>query len=161
MTDSHSRVEERVTVPCPYHLAQGYLDDSVRDRASSREGESLKLRLPMLGAELTKNVVVTFSPGKDPMHFDRPWRLQWTPENGGPYPDFEGQLTVRADEDYSSCILELLGEYRPPGGVLGAAFDRAVGRHIASATGQALLQEIAAAMVDRYWRDESAKGARS
>jgi len=160
MNANISRLEERLVVRCPYHLAQGYLDASLRDRANSRKTDTITLRVPLGVGELTENAIVTVATGNDPMHFDRPWRLHWTPESKGLYPDFDGELTVRADEDYTTSILELRGEYRPPAGIVGAAFDRAVGSRIASSTARALLEEVAAGMVDRYRRDEAAKGQR-
>jgi hypothetical protein len=154
---SESQLNERHVVECPYHLAQRYLDYGLREPAQTGKPDVLTLRLTMATSELTKNVEVTFTRGNDPMHFDHPWKLHWTPEGGGPYPDFDGELTVRADEDYSSAILELRGEYRPPGGVVGAAFDRIAGKRIAAATAQALLREIGDGMVAEYRRDEAAK----
>jgi hypothetical protein len=154
---SESQLNERYVVQCPYHLAQRYLDYFLREPARTRKPDVVTLRVPMAISELTKNVEVTFALGSDPMHFDHPWRLHWTPEGGGPYPDFDGELTVRADEDYTSAILELVGEYRPPGGAIGRAFDRVAGQRIASATAQALLREIGDGMVAEYRRDEAAK----
>ena len=154
-----SELYERYFLGCPYHLAQQYLANSLRDSAQSGKPGVLTLRATLAGTDVAKNVIVTFATGTDPMHFDQPWRVHWTPEGGGPYPDFDGELTVRADEDYTTAILELSGENRPPGGALGVAFDRAVGSRFASATVQALLAEIGAHMVSRYRSDEDAKHA--
>jgi hypothetical protein len=154
-----SDLNERYFLACPYNLAQQYLATSLRERAQSGESGVLTLRASLAGADIAKNVVVTFAAGTDPMHFDQPWRVRWTPEGGGPYPDFDGALTVRADEDYTTAILELVGEYRPPGGAFGVAFDRAVGSRIAAATAQALLEEIGTNMEMRYLSDEHAKHA--
>jgi hypothetical protein len=107
--------------------------------------------------ELTKGVIVNFGPATDPMHFDEPWRIHWKPQ-GGPYPEFEGELTVRADETYETSRLELRGSYSPPGGIAGAAFDVVAGGRIASATAQALLRHIGDEMEEHYQRDEEAKG---
>jgi hypothetical protein len=106
--------------------------------------------------ELSKGVTVTFGSAVDPMHFDQPWRIHWKPQ-GGPYPEFEGELTVRADETYETSRLELRGSYRPPGGIIGAAFDFVAGGRIASATAQALLRRLGNEMVKRYQHDEQAK----
>ena len=94
------------------------------------------------------------------MHFDQPWRIHWKPQ-AGPYPEFNGELTVRADETYKTSILELTGSYRPPGGALGAAFDWAAGSRIATLTAQTLLRQIADGMEARYHSDELAKQALS
>ncbi|MBV8488926.1 MAG: hypothetical protein JO199_00250 [Candidatus Eremiobacteraeota bacterium] len=150
-------IEIRHVVACPYTLARAYLAGDVSGRALRKEAGRMTLHAPLAGADVSKNVVVTFAAGDDPMHFDEPWRVHWTPEGGGPYPDFDGQLTVRADEDYDTAILELRGEYVPPGGAVGAAFDRAVGSRIATATAKDLLTQIASGMESRYAADERSK----
>lgn len=136
---------ERRVVRCPYHLAQQYLAEIVGSRVGVPSPLTLTLALP--GAELAKEVVVTYIPGVDPMHFDQPWRVHWEP-NAGPYPEFDGELTVRADETYESSLLELKGAYRPPGGA-----------RIASATAQALLERVGADLESRYARDEKSKAS--
>jgi hypothetical protein len=155
---SMSELLERRIVQCPYHLAQGYLAQIVEGRADSGKTGPLSLSIAVPGGELVKNVVVNFGRAVDPMHFDQPWQIRWKPQ-GGPYPDFEGELTVRADETYATSQLELRGAYRPPGGALGEVFDWAVGARIARATAQALLERIAGGMETRYSHDEAAKTA--
>jgi hypothetical protein len=149
-----SEILEHRFVACPYHLAQGYLADMMGSRLSSPNTLTLSLSLP--GAELVKEVVVTYGVATDPMHFDQPWSVHWKPK-AGPYPEFDGELTVRADETYASSRLELQGSYRPPGGALGAAFDAAVGNRIARATAQALLERLGAELESRYAADEKSK----
>lgn len=141
-------------VHCPYNLAQAYLAHIVGAHAGAPG--PLTLTLPLLGAELVKEVIVTYDAAVDPMHFDQPWRVHWKPK-AGPYPEFDGELTVRADETYASCRLELQGTYRPPGAALGVAFDHAVGNSIARATAQALLERIGAELEARYAADERTK----
>ena len=101
-----SELLERRIVACPYHLAQRYLADSVGPAAASGQPGALALTLAVPGGELVKEVVVTYAVAVDPMAFDRPWRIHWAPK-AGPYPQFEGELTVRADESThprsSSC----------------------------------------------------------
>ncbi len=151
-----SQLLERRVVKCPYNLAQRYLAQNVGARAVSGEPSTLELEVELPGVELVKHVIVTFGAAVDPMHFDEPWRISWKPQSG-PYPQFDGELTVRADETYSTSRLELKGSYWPPGGALGAAFDWALGGRIASATASALLQRIGAEMESRYAADERAK----
>lgn len=151
-----SELLERRVVACPYHLARQYLEEDLAARAVSNEPGPLSLTLGVPGGELVKDVVVRYGPASDPMHFDQPWSVSWKPQ-AGPYPEFDGELTVRADENYESSLLELKGSYRPPGGALGAAFDWALGGRIAAATAQALLERIGAQMEARYNADEAAK----
>ena len=151
-----SQLSEQRVVQYPYHLAQRYLADDVGGLAASGKESHLTLTISLPGLELVKDVLVTFAPSADPMHFDRPWHIHWRPQ-AGPYPEFDGELTVRADETYESACLELTGSYRPPGGVPGAAFDWVAGSRIASATARALLARLGDAMTSRYQADEKAK----
>lgn len=152
---------QRLVVKVPYHLARIYVHDALADSASSHKLTTLTLALPLheggLGSSIQREVLASYSAGADPMHMDEPWKVHWTPKGGGPYPDFDGELTVRADEDYDTCVLELRGDYKPPGGVAGQAFDAMVGSRIASATARELLSSIGREIQSRYERQEAAK----
>lgn len=150
-----SQLDESTVIACPYHRAREYLAAGVGERVGS--GKAMTLRVLLGGVQLKKDVVVTFTPGIDPMHMDQPWRVHWTPEGGGPYPDFDGELTVRADEDYTSGILALRGEYKPPGGAFGEAFDYVLGSRIATLTAKSLLARLGGEFESRYRAEESAK----
>ena len=151
-----SQLFERRVVRCPYNLARQYLGETVGLRADSGEESRLTLTVSGPSFDISKDVSVTFAPAVDPMHFDQPWRIHWKPQSGL-YPEFDGELTVRADETYETSLLELQGSYRPPAGALGAAFDWAAGSRIATATAQALLRRIGDGMEAQYRRDELAK----
>ncbi len=150
-------VNESLQLACPYHLAQGYLDETFRDQGQDGRSHVLQLEVPVGGQHLVKNVLVEVSLGRDPMHMDHPWRVHWRPQGGGPYPAFDGELTVRAGEDYDRAVLEMTGSYRPPGGALGAAFDLIAGHELASATMRVLLGKIARDFEAHYQGDEAAK----
>lgn len=143
---------------CPYHRARRYLADSIAGYAESGEETSLRLSATAGGMQFSKDVIVTYGTQPDPMHFDQIWHVHWKPTNG-PYPEFDGELSVRGDESYKSAILELNGMYRPPGGAFGAAFDWAAGSKIAKTTANELLTRLASEMERRYEREERAKRA--
>jgi hypothetical protein len=152
-------IYERQLTNCPYVRARGFLYDSV-EGAIHKAGITtlpLKASLPLLKGAIEKNVIVTYRRGQDPLRFDEPWLVHWTPEGGGPYPDFDGELTVRADESYRRAILELRGEYTPPLGTFGNAFDLVVGSKIAARTARMLLQEIARSMETHFRQEETLK----
>ena len=155
MTNLH----ERYVVPCPYVRAREYLAQMLEPAAVGNRTQRVTLHAPVahVPAEFQKDVLVRYAAGTDPMHFDQPWRISWAPAGGGAYPTFAGELTVRADEDYGTAILELDGAYTPPLGAAGRAFDSAVGHRIASATAQSLLQSIAEEMKLRFDTEEAAK----
>lgn len=150
---------QRIFVQAPYNLARVYLNEALRESVESHTSMTLTLELPLRegGAGISREVIATYARGTDAMHFDEPWKVHWTPKGGGPYPDFDGELTVRADEDYVTSILELRGDYKPPGGAAGRAFDAVLGSRIASATARELLNTIARSIENRYRREEAAK----
>ena len=150
-----SSLFEKTYVEVPFARARQYLADSLADLAQSGKKQTIPLRLEIL--HMTHNVVVHYAPSVDPMHFDQPWKIHWSPEGGGLYPDFDGQLCVRAGDDFTGCALELEGSYAPPLGAIGEAFDALAGKHIAESTAQTLLQSIAARMLERHAREEAAK----
>lgn len=154
-----ANINETLYVQCPYVRARQYLEDAVKDAAHSGLPQSLELTalVPATKVEVAKRVRITYAPATDPMHFDEPWKVHWAPEAGGIFPSFSGQLTVRADESYRSCILEITGTYTPPLGAAGRIFDVAIGNTIAAATAQRLLEQIAADMIQRRKVEEAAK----
>ena len=152
-----TELNETRDVRCPYHLARRYLAESLSHVPGLGNRRTLTLEMPLVGLALRKEVTATFAEGADPMHFDQPWRIRWTPQGGGPYPDFDGELTVRSGEDYTDAMIELHGFYKPPGGAAGSAFDAVAGSRIAAATARQLLGEIAQQMESRYQKDEEEK----
>lgn len=154
-----THVFERHVLHCPYVRARQYLRESLEAAAADGSIHTLPLTatLSIIPGALEKNVLVHYEPSVDPLHFDEPWKVRWTPENGGPYPDFSGEITIRADETYQNAVLELCGDYVPPLGLPGQVFDMAIGSRIASGTARALLQTIAGEMENRYRKEEAAK----
>ena len=152
-------IYERRLLECPYVRAREYLRESYEKAAERHDVLRLPLSVPMspLPGAIQKNVLIWYERGDDPMHFDEPWNVKWTPEGGGPYPDFNGQMTVRADDSYRHAILELRGEYMPPLGAVGRGFDLLAGSKIASVTARRLLEQIGTEMEGRYRAEESAK----
>lgn len=148
-----TKLVERVTADCPYNLAKTYLHERYNDLA----GERRSITFVLHGAGLTKDVIATIRRGADPMHFDEPWDIDWKPLDGGPFPSFHGHLTVRADYEYKKSLLELEGEYEPPFGVAGEAFDFVAGSRIAAQTARYLLGELVDELEDRYRHEELSK----
>jgi hypothetical protein len=146
---------------CPYSRARQALEQALAAVADLRQPQTLTLSVPLgkdeAAGALRKDVIVSYARGADPKHFDQPWTIHWTPTPGGVYPDFNGELTVRAADEHSNCFLELQGAYTPPLGPIGSAFDAAIGHRIASATGAQLLATIGDAMEREYQREEAAK----
>jgi hypothetical protein len=155
-----THIYERWIVKCPLQIGRTYLEKTIQPAVDGGGTRVIMLRLPVgpdNKGKIEKNVVVTYGRGTDPMHFDQVFTVHWTPRDGGPYPDFDGTMTVRSDEVYTTCILELEGEYKPPLGFAGAAFDAIAGARIASATARELLREIGADMERSYHAQEAMK----
>jgi hypothetical protein len=142
-------------VACPYDTARRFLRERLEGFALAGHIDRIELE----AGTLRKEVDVRYTRANDPMHFDEPWSVHWEPHGGGPFPQFDGSLTVRADETYSSSILELSGTYEPPFGFAGAAFDEVVGKHVAELTARALLKSIGESMELRYAEEEALKAS--
>ena len=73
--------------------------------------------------------------------------LHWSPESGH-YPSFDGQIAIRPSSSQTELIVS--GEYTPPLGRLGAAFDQRIGKRLAQATLDRLLHELKMALEGNY-----------
>lgn len=147
---------QRRYVRCPYQHARAYLEEALCELAATGAPRLVKLQMPFNIEDtggIEKDMLFTFGRGVDPLHFDQPWTVQWTAQGSGLYPDFDGTLTVRADDDFRSSVLELLGTYQIP----GAGFDAIAGSRLASATAREFLRTIACDYEGRYDSEEAAK----
>ena len=111
----------------------------------------LRLRLPLgdFGIpgrlDVSRAVVARIYKRRDEQNLNDEFGISWKPEDGGPFPEFSGRLTIWSEENPKGSFLEIDGTYEPPlGTVIGAAFDATVGRSIAVRTAQALLEDIRA-----------------
>jgi len=153
-----TRISERHFVPCPYGLAKQFLAAELFPTDSGQLEWILHIApTAPKGMDVSKDVDVSVSRAIDPMHFDEPWNVRWTPHGGGPYPTFAGMLTVRADEDWNVSALELSGSYEPPLGAAGKAFDMLLGARLAALTAKALLAQIGDRLIAHYHAEEAAK----
>lgn len=146
-------IHERRSVEVPLARAPGYIGNYIRDVESEGRGRivlTVKVPLERLGfdrcMEVSRTVSVHFPPLLDPQYLGHFTAISWEPEGGGPFPHFSGAIGVETDGTGSACYLTLDGNYDPPLGVVGDAFDAIVGRHIARLTARNLLDEIAIMM---------------
>jgi hypothetical protein len=89
------------------------------------------------------------------------YAIRWSAENDGPFPIFDGQLIVQADEVYEMFWLALDGSYAPPGGAAGLLFDAVAGRHIAAATARAFLEHLRNHIEMTFTDSERSKAVRA
>ena len=146
---------------CPWVRAIAYFDRYLAGLPESEraQGRELRLRVPLdslgLPGELAidRDVVTSFAPLTDPRGLEHGVSIGWTPVGNAALPTFRGSLRITAEAAKSSLVV-LDGDYEPPLGALGKAFDAAVGRKIAEATGDELLKTIAERIEVDYATEE-------
>jgi len=151
------KIVESVFVKSAYSLAPQFLQDYWKKIESEHDGKvilDLEASLPDVGVpadvKLAKRAVADFAPIPDENHLEYHLAVKWVPEGSGPHPTFVGLFIIGEDEDYGSCRLSVVGEYKPPLGAVGILFDAAVGRQIARATVRKLLYQLRDFLESRY-----------
>ena len=104
--------------------------------------EGAGAHIVLRAGEATQPAIVRLERVHRPEDMTPRYAIHWEAESGGPYPDFDGELNVEADEDYNAFWFLLNGSYEPPGGVAGQLFDAAIGHRIARATARGLLSQM-------------------
>jgi hypothetical protein len=155
-------IHERVFIQAPYVQAVGAFERRLGLADGAIDGEcALMLAVPLPdGRDIARDVTAKTHREAGAANFTSTYHIGWpagsTP-NRIPTPGFEGSLMLRAGQDYSECELELKGDYVPPGGVLGKAFDAMVGGRIASATLGALLDGVRSDLREAHEKTEALK----
>lgn len=152
---SITHVFQQVEVDCPFRWAQPYFERSL---SGGHSPQIVRLRATLyksgpLPIALHGDAIVTCVPAPNRLRLYPCWTVRWTPAAGGPYPDFEGTLTLRGGSEPATSRLEISGDYQPPLGAAGRAFDAALGSRIASATARGLLEDFAADAAFIYHRN--------
>ena len=133
-----------ITVKAPYSVA---LDAIVRLLRARKNRIMLTVPLKGTGLGLEREVNVNFLAvrgHKGERHLHDELQLTWEPSGGGPFPTFTGSLKMQALGNDTELLLS--GEYQPPMGALGEAFDALIGKKIAETTAQQLLAELKAGL---------------
>ena len=149
-----SKVKEETSVDCPRHEIMYYAERFFTVHRRGREdgvftlsADSEDLQLPGR-VQARHDVKVAFEIDKDHENQPRAITLAWDP-NDKIMPKFAGVLhPERSDGAQSTLILE--GQYTPPFGVVGAAFDVVLGQRVARATAASLLRDIKAFIESNY-----------
>jgi hypothetical protein len=148
-----THIREQVAVRWPGSQVPTYLEWYI-DRIATTENGQTTLELKIAsdaiggprGVTISRDVVVTLAPvGEELNRQIQQMSLRWSPKGGGPFPNFNGFLTLRA-EGAGRCAMILEGDYEPPLGLIGEVFDAALGRRIAHATALELLRRLKSAM---------------
>jgi hypothetical protein len=118
---------------------------------------SLEAHVPGIPAaiSLSHAVVATLKYEAHPTDMRPRFAVQWVPTGDQLLPSFSGTLTVESDEDYDTFFAVLDGQYEPPLGIAGRAFDALLGHRIAEATADQLLHRIRD-FIEKAYADEEA-----
>ena len=145
-------ISERRRAHVPFLSAPDYLDQYIQDVVTEGGGRivlSVSVPLERLGVdrriEISRLVSVRFEKPAGSEPGAQLTGISWEPE-AGPYPRFTGSIRLEAEEVPEACAIVLEGEYDPPLGIIGDAFDAIIGKHIARTTVRNLLDEIAIIM---------------
>ena len=114
-------------------------------------------RIVLHAGEASEPAIVSLERMRRPEDMTPRYAIHWEAERTGPYPGFDGELSVEADVDYNAFWFVLDGSYEPPGGVAGKLFDAAIGRRIAESTARGLLSEMRVETEADFAAQESAK----
>jgi hypothetical protein len=145
-------VEAELSMPLAFDAARRALDDALADgglvsesRRAVEDGLVFVMPVGPLGTRMpAQEVVVRLLPGRLVGHaFTVPMRWELTGPAGLVFPALDANLEL-IGVDHKRSRLSITGRYEPPLGRLGATVDRAVMAKVASATMNALLQEISA-----------------
>jgi hypothetical protein len=143
-----SDISERLVVHCPDHEASRHLAEFIAHHRDADGKVRIALRLPIgLFADrrslLERRVIATLYPLRSISDPHPTYSVTWSPQGGGPLPDFAGALAVEKSPADECFVLVVSGHYDPPFGPVGAMFDVALGRRIAHASARDLLRSIA------------------
>jgi hypothetical protein len=148
-----SKVKEATSVDCPIHEIMYYAERyfSVHRRGQepgvfTLSVDSADLQIP--GRVQARHEVKIAYEVKHAQGQLETISLAWDPKDQI-MPKFTGVLHAERSEGAQST-LTLEGQYTPPFGVVGAAFDAVLGQRIASATALSLLRDIKAFIESNY-----------
>jgi len=137
-------------VKCPFSAALEFAE-----RIAKRKDGLYLTPSPPLG-ERVRMAAQTTSDATDDARKHDALLIAWRPQNPDMFPEFRGVLTVRPHLHGSR--LHLAGQYEPPYGVPGKAFDFVAGRAIARHTLQRFLDELAVEIEAEYQQERQQTG---
>jgi hypothetical protein len=152
-------VHAEQTCDCPFSVAESYAVDYLEQ--AEKGGPEAILRVPLFGGltAFRRRVQPSFGLAIDLVEEGRRHdeiRLRWS-SGSKLFPNFRGTVRFRIEQTFTRVLVD--GSYAPPLGVLGAAFDRFIGRHLAARTLDDLAGRIARALEKREREWEAAHPA--
>ncbi len=149
-----TKIKQSISVDCPLHEIMYYAERyfSVHRRGQEQgvftlTVDSAALNIPGR-VQASHQVAIAYELKKANGNEADAISLAWDPKDKI-IPRFAGVLHAeRTEGAHSMLILE--GEYTPPFGALGAAFDAVLGQRIAAATANSLLQDMKTFIEETY-----------
>lgn len=132
---------------CPVARAPAFVESFFSEQSPDGAPVLIALRAPVVlpglpELTLTRDCVVRIAAAPGAEAPAARYDVVWESAAGGPFPRFEGRLTL-TDDDAGGTLVALDGSYEPPLGPLGSAFDTVIGHAIAESTGNDLVERIA------------------
>jgi len=152
-----TRLRERRLVKAPLPSAHRLLDEVLTAHPAA---DGYAARFVLRSGQLEQPAIFSLQRAYLRGDMTPRYRLRWEAEGGGPFPRFNGELTIGANDDYDSFWLTIDGKYMPPHGIVGELFDRAVGHRIAEASTRGLLAQVQTEIEQRFRAEEGAKPPR-
>ncbi len=158
-----ARIAVEARAECPFSMAQEYAAEYFRAAELAGPEAEIGVRWRFPFPMLRHRVALSFGVHSDVMEQGRAHdeiHVQWT--SGMPIlPDFHGVLRFRIEGTGTRVLVD--GWYLPPLGPIGRAFDRHVGRWIASESMRDLADRVAAHLTQREgaWRAQQPASTRA
>ena len=96
---------------------------------------------------LGKEIVVNARLGRDDLGLNDQFHVEFKATRATAlFPTFRGILDIFPDELQGGSILEVIGQYQPPLGMMGLAIDTTIGYLIAQRSATSFLSEVAQAI---------------
>jgi hypothetical protein len=149
-----SSIVEKELVHAPLSAADSLLQAFL---ATHRSPEDAGARVVLHAGDVARAAIVRLEAAHRPEDMTPRYRVHWEAPEAGPYPVYDGELLIGADNDYDAFWLRLDGAYTPPGGIAGQVFDAVAGHRIASAVARNLLTEMRVAIEMLFADQERAK----
>ncbi len=141
-------VRESIELAVPVSQAEQCILRYFDRHRTGAGGIEIPLHVPLAGfgvpgnLKLERQVTVHVSKRRDAQNLNDEIAMRWEPGEGEPFPSFAGRI-ITWSETTDKTQIELRGNYEPPLGAVGKAFDDAVGHLIAKQTARQFLSALA------------------
>jgi hypothetical protein len=126
-----STITEFANVHCPFDRVRDAIRMAFRAYTDREGNVRIPMRVALGELKIARDVIATLHTASDAASEYDMFRLGLRPADGGPFPPFDGTLSATY-ESAGWCRISISGEYAPPLGLAGMAFDAAVGNRLAT-----------------------------